>query len=97
MKEDQIRSTRAWLNWIDDAAQEEIDDMRRYTPKKECYKKALEAAAKTGGVNAVDELGEFILERTRNGLPPDTQWVRRRGCGICRSHDADPSGTYLAR
>jgi hypothetical protein len=85
------------MNWIDDAAQEELDDMRSYATRKKCYEESLKGVGEIAGVNAIEDLGEFILKLVRNGTPPDTDWVRRRGRTVCLEHDADPSGSYLTR
>ena len=87
-----------YLKWFDNAADEKLDDMRSYSPRRQAYRKSLEAVEETASVHEVDELGKFILYSIDDGRPPDVHWVRRRGLGICARNGYEVSAaSYLAR
>ena len=89
------RQIANYMNWIDNAAEENVDDMRSYRPG--AYREALQAVAERASTHEVDELGMWILERVDAGIPPDSQWVRRRGLAFCEQNGYDATATCLAR
>lgn len=85
------RGAREAMNEIDEVAEEELDDQRKYQPRRDYYETALDEVAEYGTYEDLDRMKDLIIRSLKyNDSPMDKVMTYRKARNILKSEGNVP-------
>lgn len=79
------RGAREAMNEIDEVAEEELDDQRKYRPRRDYYETALDEVAEYGTYEDLDRMKDLIIRSMKyNSSPMDKVYTYRKARNILK-------------
>lgn len=92
-------TVKANMTWIEETAEEHLDNMQKYGVRREPYRKTLHALREIGSPDDVQEVSDWIMEYVEDyGRSPEADHVKSRAKRVCHKRGYEiPMTSYLVK
>ena len=80
---------REAMNELDEHAEEHLDDMRKYSPRRDFLETALDEVSKYGTDDSLNEIMRHLKRLIKEGKPPDRTRTFRSARNVIKKRDGD--------